>query len=307
MAKAEIVSDPNIAMQGLARESRAVVSPGGSGGRRTWRRFWRNQSAVFGLVIVTLVAALALFAPWIAPHDPNEQFPGKKFAPPSANFPLGADGLGRDMMSRLVYGAQPSVGSAALATILIAAIGVTLGVLAGYRGGWVDDVIMRLVDTLLALPSLLLAIAIVGVLGPSLLNVILGAVLIWWASYARLVRSLVLEVRERPYIEAAVTVGVGTPRLIWRHLLPNIIAPVIVLASLEMGTLLLIIAGLNFLGLGVQPPTAEWGAMLNQGRAYFQLAPEQMLYPGSMITITVLGFNLLGDGLRDILDPRHYR
>jgi peptide/nickel transport system permease protein len=261
---------------------------------------------VAGLGIVIVIAALALFAPWIAPHDPNEQFAGKKFARPSAMFPLGADGLGRDMLSRLAYGAQPSVGSAALATVLIAAIGITLGVLAGYRGGWMDDVIMRVVDALLALPSLLLAIAIVGVLGPSLLNVILGAVLIWWAGYARLVRSLVLEVRERPYIEAAVAVGVGTARLIRAHLLPNIIAPVIVLASLEMGTLILIIAGLNFLGLGVQPPTAEWGAMLNQGRPYFQLAPEQMVYPGLMITITVLGFNLLGDGLRDVLDPRHY-
>jgi len=275
--------------------------------KRMVRRFWQNRSAVAGLFLVLVIASLALFAPFIAPHDPNEQFTGKKFARPGAQFPLGTDSLGRDMMSRLVYGAQPSVGSAALATILITCIGITLGAWAGYSGGLIDDFIMRIVDTLLALPSLLLAIAIVGILGPSLINVILGAVCIWWASYARLVRGLVLEVRERPYVEAAVSIGVQTPRILWRHILPSIIAPIIVLASLEMGTLILIIAGLNFLGLGVQPPTAEWGAMLNQGRPYFQLAPEQMLYPGLMITITVLGFNLLGDGLRDVLDPRHTR
>jgi len=273
--------------------------------RRTLDRFWHNRSAVPGLALVILVVVIAMLAEVIAPHDPNQQFAGKRFAKPSAEFPLGTDALGRDMLSRLVYGARPSVGSAALATILIALIGVTLGSLAGYLGGWTDEVIMRVVEVLLALPSLLLALALVGVLGPSLENVILGAVLVWWAGYARLVRGLVLEVRERPFVQAAIGVGVQTPRIIFRHILPNILGPVIVLASLEMGTLILIIAGLNFLGLGVQPPTAEWGAMLNQGRPYFQLAPEQMLYPGLMITFTVLGFNLLGDGLRDVLDPRY--
>lgn len=273
--------------------------------RRTMERFWRNRSAVPGLILVIFVVLIALFAQVIAPHDPNQQFAGKRFAKPGIEFPLGTDALGRDTLSRLVYGARPSVGSAALATIFIALIGITLGMIAGYLGGWVDEVIMRVVEVLLALPSLLLALALVGVLGPSLENVIFGAVLVWWAGYARLVRALVLEVRENPYVEAAVAVGVQTPRILMRHILPNIIGPVIVLASLEMGTLILIIAGLNFLGLGVQPPTAEWGAMLNQGRPYFQLAPEQMLYPGLAITLTVLGFNLLGDGLRDVLDPRY--
>lgn len=258
-----------------------------------------------GLVLVIFVVVVALLAQVIAPHDPNTQYAGKRFAKPSLEFPLGTDALGRDTLSRLVYGARPSVGSAALATIFIALIGVTLGMIAGYAGGWADEVIMRVVEVLLALPSLLLALALVGVLGPSLQNVIFGAVLVWWAGYARLVRALVLEVRENPYVEAAVAVGVQTPRILLRHILPNIIGPVMVLASLEMGTLILIIAGLNFLGLGVQPPTAEWGAMLNQGRPYFELAPEQMLYPGLAITLTVLGFNLLGDGLRDVLDPRY--
>lgn len=272
--------------------------------RRTLDRFWHNRSAVPGLMLVLLVILVAVFAPVIAPHDPNQQFAGKRFAKSSLDFPLGTDALGRDMLSRLVYGARPSIGSAALATLAIALIGITLGSIAGYVGGWTDDVIMRVVEVLLAMPSLLVALALVGILGASLENVILGAVLAWWAGYARLVRSLVLEIRERPYVEAAVAVGVQTPRILARHILPNILGPVIVLVSLEMGTLILIIAGLNFLGLGVQPPTAEWGAMLNQGRAYFQLVPEQMVFPGLAITLTVLGFNLLGDGLRDVLDPR---
>lgn len=292
------------ALDALWTRGRAVPGEPSIARRSLWPRFWRNHSAVAGLVIVTLIAALALFAPALVAHDPDEQFAGKKFAPPGAEFLLGADALGRDMLSRLAYGARPSIGSAALATALIVLVGISLGAWAGYSGGLVDDVLMRLVDTLLALPSLLLAMAIVGVLGPSLTNVILGAACIWWAGYARLVRGLVLQLRERPFIEAAVAVGVRTPQLIVRHILPNILAPVLVLASLEMGTLILIIAGLNFLGLGVQPPTAEWGAMLNQGRPYFQLAPEQMIYPGLLITLTVLGFNLLGDGLRDVLDPR---
>ena len=308
MAESPVVSgSPLATFEPVIRTTAAPAVSGMSYRRRTLERFRKNPSAMTGLIIVMLILAVAVLAPFIAPHDPNQQFAGKKFAPPGIQFPLGADALGRDMLSRLMYGARPSVGSAAFATILIACIGITLGAWAGYSGGYVDDFIMRLVDILLALPSLLLAIAIVGILGPSLPNVILGAVVIWWAGYARLVRSLVLEVRERPFVEAAVAIGVGTPQIIRRHILPNIISPVIVLATLEMGTLILIIAGLNFLGLGVQPPTAEWGAMLNEGRPYFQLQPSQMLLPGLMISITVLGFNLLGDGLRDVLDPRYVR
>jgi peptide/nickel transport system permease protein len=307
VAESRLVSD--VPRLPLARAPRRLFPAQDTGTvssrRRTLERFWHNKSAVPGLVLVILVVSIALLANVIAPHDPNEQFAGKRFAQPGIEFPLGTDALGRDILSRLVYGARPSVGSAALATLLIVVIGVTLGSLAGYLGGWVDEVIMRVVEVLLALPSLLLALALVGILGPSLENVILGAVLVWWAGYARLVRALVLELRARPYVESAIAVGVQTPRIIVRHILPNIIGPIIVLASLEMGTLILIIAGLNFLGLGVQPPTAEWGAMLNQGRPFFQLVPELMLYPGLLITLTVMGFNLLGDGLRDVLDPRY--
>ncbi len=265
----------------------------------------RNRGAMIGLAIVTFIVVLAVGATWIAPHDPDQQFGIRRLEPPSLEFPLGTDNLGRDIFSRLVYGARPSVGSAAVATVFILSIGITVGAWAGYIGGIVDDVAMRIVDVLLAFPTLILALAIVGVLGPGLENMLLAITLVVWAYYARLVRGIVLEIRERPYVKAAIALGGNRVYIIFRHILPNIISPVIVLASLQMGFLILTTAGLSFLGLGIQPPTAEWGAMLNAGRNFFQLAPQLMIYPGLMISLTVLGFNLLGDGLRDVLDPRH--
>jgi peptide/nickel transport system permease protein len=196
---------------------------------------------------------------------------------------------------------------AALATVTIVAVAITIGCLAGYLGGWFDALTMRLADVVLAFPGLILALAIVGTLGIGMFNVILSIALVSWAGYARLVRGLVLEVREEPYVEAALAIGASRPRIVLKHIIPNVISPVIVLVSLEMGSLILAIAGLNFLGLGAQPPTAEWGAMLNQGRLFFQSEPQLMIYPGVMIGLSVLGFNLLGDGLRDILDPRYIR
>ncbi len=282
-----------------------AVAPAPSLWRGTLRRLRRNRGAVIGLCIICAMTLMALLAPWVAPYSPNKQFSGQYLKPPSTQHWLGTDNLGRDLLSRLIYGSRPSIGTSALAAALIVSIGISLGAWAGYAGGLVDATIMRLVDVFLALPSLLLALAIVGILGPSLANVIIGAVSIWWAGYARLVRAQVLEIRERPFVQAASALGAGQWHILARHIVPNLIGPVIVLASLEIGTLILIIAGLNFLGLGVQPPTAEWGAMLNQGRTYFQRAPQLMLYPGAMISLTVLGFNLLGDGLRDVLDPRH--
>jgi peptide/nickel transport system permease protein len=196
---------------------------------------------------------------------------------------------------------------AALATGVILAIAIAIGALSGYLGGWFDGLAMRLTDVVLAFPGLILALAIVGILGIGLFNVILSITLVSWAGYARLVRGLVLEVREEPYVEAALAIGASRSRIVLRHVIPNVISPVIVLVSLEMGSLILAIAGINFLGLGAQPPTAEWGAMLNQGRLFFQSEPQLMIYPGAMIGLSVLGFNLFGDGLRDILDPRHIR
>ena len=198
-----------------------------------------------------------------------------------------------------------SIGMSVVATVFIVTIAVSIGALAGYAGGLVDDLAMRAADVLLAFPGLILALAIVGILGPSLVNVIISLAIVGWASYARLVRGLVLEVREQPFVEAALSIGASRKRILLRHIIPNVISPVIVLVSLEMGALILAIAGLNFLGLGVQPPTAEWGAMLNQGRLFFQSEPQLMIYPGIMISLTVLGFNLLGDGLRDVLDLRY--
>lgn len=261
---------------------------------------------MIGLVIVVAIALIALFAPLIAPHGPDEQFRGRNLQSPSQDFPLGTDHLGRDLLSRLAYGARPSMGMAALATLVIVSIAITIGAWAGYVGGLVDDLAMRVVDVLLAFPGLVLALAIIGILGPGLMNVLIGVTVVSWAGYARLVRGLVLEVRERGFVEAAMAIGASRRHIVLRHIIPNIISPIIVLASLEIGAIILSIAGLNFLGLGIQPPTAEWGAMLNQGRPFFQRAPELMLYPGIMITLVVLGFNLLGDGLRDVLDPTTY-
>ncbi|MDX1435818.1 MAG: ABC transporter permease [Anaerolineales bacterium] len=279
----------------------ARVSPG----RRFLSRLSRNRGAVVGLMIVLAIALAAAFAPVIAPHDPDQQFASDRLAPPSAEFPLGTDNLGRDILSRLLYGARPSVGSAALATVVILFIGIIVGLWAGYVGGYWDGFSMRVVDVFLAFPALILALAIVGVLGPGLDRMLLAIILVVWAYYARLVRGIVLELRERPYVRAAIALGGRRMYIMRRHILPNIISPVIVLASLQMGFLILTTAGLSFLGLGIQPPNAEWGAMLNDGRNFFLYAPQLMIYPGIMISLTVLGFNLLGDGLRDVLDPRH--
>lgn len=275
-----------------------------SSSRRFIRRMLRNRGAMVGLTIVVFIVLLAVGAPLIASYDPDELV-GSRLLSPSAEFLLGTDNLGRDILSRLVFGARPSVGSAALATLFILSIGITVGAWSGYVGGLLDDVIMRIVDILLAFPTLILAMAIVGVLGPGLENMLLAITMVVWAYYARLVRGIVLELRERPHVKAALVLGGSQTYIIFRHIFPNIISPVIVLASLQMGFLILTTAGLSFLGLGIQPPTSEWGAMLNSGRTYFLLAPQLMIYPGFMISITVLGFNLLGDGLRDVLDPRH--
>lgn len=268
-------------------------------------RLRRNQGALLGLLIVIGLSLVAIYAPFLATHDPIEQHNGHKLEAPSAEFLLGTDNLNRDLYSRLIYGARPTIGAAALATAVIVSIGTIVGCLSGYLGGRLDSFLMRVVDTLLAFPGLILALAIVGVMGPGLINVLVGVTVVAWAGYARLVRGLVLEVRERLYVQAAIALGGSRNWILWRHVLPNVISPVIVLASLEMGVLILTIAGLNFLGLGIQPPEPEWGAMLNQGRPFFQSAPQLMIYPGLLISLTVLGFNLLGDGLRDVLDPQH--
>lgn len=273
--------------------------------RRFPRLLRRNRAAIVGLLIVTVMVCTGVLGPMLAPYDPNTQFRGSRLQSPDRVFVLGTDNLGRDLLSRLLHGARLSIGMAALATVFIVAIAVFVGAVAGYFGGLVDDLAMRVVDTILAFPGIILALAIVGVLGPGLENVMMSLVLVAWAGYARLVRGLVLETREKPFVESAFAIGCSQTRILLCHIIPNMISPVIVLGSLEMGTLILALAGLNFLGLGVQPPTAEWGSMLNQGRLFFQSQPQLMIYPGVMISVTVLGFNLLGDGIRDLIDPRY--
>lgn len=264
----------------------------------------RDRSAVAGLVILGLVTIIALGADIISPYSPTELDPTANLASPSAEHWLGTDNLGRDLFSRLVHGARWTLGAASLAAVGIVLLGVTVGVLAGFFGGIIDDLLMRLVDVLLAFPSMILALAIVGMLGPSLGNVLIGMVAVWWVDYARVVRGLTLKVVQNDYILSAHCCGCGRFRMVLRHILPNVIPSVIVLATLELGALMLAISGLSFLGLGAQPPTPEWGTMLSDGRLFFLNAPQLMMYPGIAITLVVLGCNLLGDGLRDALDPR---
>lgn len=270
----------------------------------TLRAVFRDRSALLGLSILAVVTIAALGADIIAPYDPIELDPASNLAPPSSEHWLGTDNLGRDLFSRIIHGARWTLGAAGLAAAGIVLLGVTIGIVAGYFGGLIDDLLMRLVDVLLAFPSMILALAIVGMLGPSLTNVLIGMVAVWWVDYARVVRGLTLKVAQNDYVLSAHCCGCGSGRMILRHILPNVIPSVIVLATLELGALMLAISGLSFLGLGAQPPTPEWGTMLSDGRLFFLNEPRLMMYPGIAITVVVLGSNLLGDGLRDALDPR---
>jgi ABC-type dipeptide/oligopeptide/nickel transport system permease subunit len=263
----------------------------------------RDKTALVGLIIVVTMFVLAVLAPIIAPHDPIDQDVANRYAPISAEHPLGTDNLGRDELSRILYGARVSLFAALAVGVAILVIGMAMGMIAGFAGGIVDGLLMRIVDVLLALPSLLLGLAITGMLGPGLVHLCIAMTVVWWTDYARLMRGLVLTVKERPFVESARALGLSPVRVAVRHILPNIVSPVIVVGTLRTGQLLLALAALSFLGLGVQPPTAEWGAMLSEGQNYLASAPQLMLYPGIAITVAALGFNLLGDGLRDVLDP----
>jgi peptide/nickel transport system permease protein len=282
----------------------AAVSARVGSRRQVLRALLRDRSAVVGMVMVSLLLLGAVFAPLLAHHDPNHVDVLRKFSPPSRSFPLGTDNLGRDVFSRLLVGARVSIGSSIIAGVLIVTIGTFFGLLSGYLGGPVDLLVGRVVDVLLSFPSFLLAMAVLGLVGPGLRNLLVSVVVVSWAQYARIVRGAVLVERQRDYVEAARAAGASQLRIMRRHVLPNIIAPVIVLLTLDMGIVLLQISGLSFLGLGVKAPTAEWGSMLADGRNYLDQAPQMMTFPGAAIFLFVLGLNLLGDGLRDALDPR---
>ncbi|MDP8962319.1 MAG: ABC transporter permease [Actinomycetota bacterium] len=273
----------------------------------TLRSFLRDRTAFLGLTIVAFYFAAAISAPWLAPGDPNAVDFGARFETPSLEHPFGTDNLGRDVADRILRGAPISMGLAVAATFGIGALGLGLGLLAAMRGRAIDAVIMRVVDALQALPGLLLALALIGVLGPSLRNLVVAIVAVWWGDYARVVRSMTLSIRERPFVEAARALGASEVRIMLRHVLPNLIGPIVVLSTLDMGRTLLAVSGLSFLGLGARPPTPEWGAMLAEAKDHLSMTPMLLVYPGMAITLFVLAFNLLGDGLRDALDPRMRR
>jgi peptide/nickel transport system permease protein len=292
-----------------ARPVRDAAVPAAAGARR-WRgtrRLLRDRVAVLGVLLVVLLGLAVLAAPLLTSGDPNAVDPTNRFQSPSRAHPFGTDQLGRDVFTRILYGGRLSIGLALAATAGTTVIGLTLGLVSAARGGLVDAVVMRVVDTLQALPGLLLALALVGVLGPSLRNLIIAIVAVWWAGYARLVRSMALTIRERPYVESARAVGASETRILVRYVLPNLLGPAVVMSTLDLGRTLLAVAGLSFLGLGARPPTPEWGAMLAEAKAYLDRAPMLLGYPGLAITTFGLACNLVGDGVRDALDPRFER
>jgi peptide/nickel transport system permease protein len=256
-----------------------------------------------GAGIILFVVLVAVFAGAIAPDDPTAQI-ARRLQPPSAEHLLGTDEFGRDQFSRLVYGSRISLYVGILSVALALATGATLGIVAGYYGGTVDNLVMRVIDSVFAFPSLLLAIAITGILGPSLTNAMLAIGIVSAPTYARLGRGAVLSATANEFVTAARALGASDRRIILRHVLPNVLAPLIVQTSLSFSTAILAEASLSFLGLGTQPPDPSWGTMLGAGRRYMEGAPWVAVFPGVAITVTVLGFNLLGDGLRDALDPR---
>lgn len=257
-----------------------------------------------GLVLLAVVAASALFAPWLSPDDPIRVSTARSLKPPSATAWFGADDLGRDVFSRVLFGARLSIGYGLLATLLSAAGGVILGLLAGYGGGWIDGAIMRVADLLLALPRILLALAVVSVIGTGLMNVSLAVAISGIPSFVRIVRASVLQVRALAFVEAARSLGASDARLVRRHILPNVVAPILVMTTLGLGASIFSLSSLGFLGLGAQPPSPEWGAMVSRGRDNLRLAWWLSTFPGLAIAVTILAVNLVGDGLRDLMDPR---
>lgn len=272
---------------------------------KTFKRLLRNFAFTSGLLLTVALIFVALAAPLLSPFDPDSQDTARRLEAPSKQHLLGLDDLGRDVLSRILYGARVSLRVGFSVVVLASLVGVTLGAMAGYFGGFVDVIVMRICDILLAFPGILLAIALVAVMGPSLNNVILALATIGWVGYARLVRGQVLKVREMEYVTAARALGARSPRVIVLHVLPNVMNPVIVMATLGLAGAILAEAALSFLGLGVQPPTPSWGAMLTAGRRYLGLANHMAIFPGIAIMLAVMGLNFLGDGLIDALDPKY--
>src|SRR6266540_4059412 len=277
-----------------------------------WRQFWRDPGAICGAVIVALLVLTALFAPALAPYEPSRVFddgltiqglPVPSTLPASARFVLGSDPSGRDLLSRIIYGARVSLTVGVLANALVVAIGVLIGAVSGYSRGWLGMLLMRFTDVMLAFPTLLLATALVAVLKPSLTIIIVVIGVVYWTGLARVVHAQVLRLREQDFVTAAKCTGVPAGRILFRHILPHLVGTAIVWGTLGIATNVMLEASLSYLGIGVQPPTPSWGGMIQQGQSYYRAAPWLVIYPGLAIMITVFAFNLLGDGLRDALDP----
>jgi ABC-type dipeptide/oligopeptide/nickel transport system permease subunit len=268
------------------------------------RRLAASGTARVGAVLMFIVLAAAVVGSAAAPHDPTVIDPVQALMPPSSAHPFGTDNLGRDVLSRVLTGARVSLSLAVVAGAGAMLIGLVVGAISGYAGGWIDSVFMRIVDLLLAFPALILALALAGTLGEGYTSLLIAMVATLWARYARLIRGAVLAERSRAYVEASRGLGAGAARLIGRHILPNVVWPFVVLLTLETSRLVLLVAALDYLGVGVQPPTPEWGTMVADGRLYIFSAPWMILFPGVAIAVTVAAFNLFGEGLRDAVDPR---
>lgn len=272
--------------------------------RSLTRRLTRDRAALVGTTLLLAMLAALLAAPWLAPADPTAIDPPNALAGPSLAHPAGTDMLGRDLASRLLYGGRISIATALAATLGITVLGLVLGVTSGMLGGLVDTLVMRLVDVVSALPTLLVAMVVLGVLGPGTDKLVLTVVVLGWPGYARVIRGATLVLREEQFVGAARAVGASRCRIMARHVVPNLMAPITVLSTLDVGRILLGLTALSFLGFGVQPPTPEWGAMMADARSYFFRAPRLLVYPGVAISLVVLALNLCGDGLRDALDAK---
>jgi len=293
--------------ESTATPSREPDSPGTRGVSlkqpSLFRRLLHSRSAIIGMALIVLIAAVALSANTIAPYDPIKQNFRIQLKPPSLEHPMGTDEFGRDVLSRIIHGARWALLAGLLADSIALVLGVTIGLVAGFYGGRIDSIVVWLTDVMLAFPYLLLAMIVVAVFGPGLINAMIAIGIVYVPQYARLVRGTVLSLKEKEFVEASRCLGIPVYRIIVRHILPNCVAPIIVMATLAVGWAIVQTAGLSFLGMGAQPPTPEWGAMLAGGRNYMLSAWWIATFPGLAIVVTVIGFNILGDGLRDTLDP----
>lgn len=291
------------------REKAGSVAGSPKGRRKPslFRSLMRDKSGAVGLTIVVLVFAAAVLAPILSPHDPTRTFSAYRLQGPSVFFPLGADELGRDLLSRALYGAQVSLQVSVTVAISAGLIGTIAGLVAGYVGGVFDAIVMRVVDVLFAFPTILLALAVVATLGPATSNLIVALVVVYVPAFARIARAATLSVSREVFVDAGRSVGLSGPRLLLRHVLPNVTAPILVQLSVALAEIILVEAALSYLGLGVQPPSPSWGAMLASGKAHMEASMLPSVVPGLFIMVTVLGFNLLGDAFRDLMDPKLQR